>query len=227
MLSLDQVSDVDGDGVTRTTTDAEILAMLLDEPATPRRHWLPVVAVVLVLLAAAGVVYAVLVRDTGPPHPDSWDSRVAPLAEAVAKERGLDFEYPVYVDFLEEEEFTEKVTADDEDLTDEDREEIEQATGLLRAVGLLEGELDLFDTANKLRGAGIVGYYSPEDERIRIRGTEMTPAVRSTLVHELTHVLQDQHFDLEAKTAKAEDDSAASNALDALIEGDARRIEKE
>jgi hypothetical protein len=227
VLSLDRVGDVNGDGVTRTTTDAEVLAMLLDEPTTPRRRWLPVVAVVLVLLAGAGVVYGVLVRDTGPPHPDSWDPRVAPLAEVVAKERGLDFEYPVYVDFLDEEKFTEKVTADDEDLTDEDRKEIEQATGLLRALGLIEGDLDLFETSNELRGAGVVGYYSFEDERIRVRGTEMTPAVRSTLVHELTHVLQDQHFDLETKTAKVEDDSAASSGLDALIEGDARRIEQE
>ena len=30
----------------------------------------------------------------------------------------------------------------------------------------------------------------------RVRGTELTPAVESTLVHELTHALQDQNFDL-------------------------------
>ena len=46
-------------------------------------------------------------------------------------------------------------------------------------------------------------------------------------MHELTHVLQDQQFDLEAMKARAEDDDAASSALDALIEGDARRIETE
>ena len=51
--------------------------------------------------------------------------------------------------------------------------------------------------------------------------------MQSTLVHELTHVLQDQHFDLEAKTKEVEDDSAASSASDALVEGDARRIESE
>lgn len=199
--------------------------MVLDEPPSTRRRWLPVAAVVLALLAASAAVYVMVLRDTGPAHPDSWDPRVAELVETVADERGLDFEHPVFVDFLGDAEFTEQVTADEEDLTDEDRVEMEQWTGLFRAVGFIEGEIDLFDTVNELNGAGIVGYYSYEDERIRIRGTELTPAVRSTLVHELTHVLQDQHFDLEAKTAKVEDDSAAAGALDALIEGDARRIE--
>lgn len=203
--------------------------MILEEPPAPRRRLLVLVAVVVVLalLAGAAAVYVAFVRDTGPPHPDSWDPRVEEFVKIVEDERDLRFKHPVYVDFLEEAEFTKKVTSEDEDLTDEDREGIEQATGLLRALGLIEGDLDLFDTINKLNGTSIVGYYSYEDERIRIRGTELTPAVRSTLVHELTHVLQDQHFGLQEMTKSVEDDSAASGALDALIEGDARRIETE
>ena len=98
---------------------------------------------------------------------------------------------------------------------------------MFRALGLIEGEIDLFATMNELRGAGIVGYYDYESERIRIRGKKLTPTVQSTLVHELTHALQDQHFDLEKRTAKLEkaDDSAASSAFDSLVEGDASRIE--
>jgi hypothetical protein len=221
------MSDVTGDGGARTSS-SEFLGMLLDQQPPPRSRRVPVVGLLgLALLAGAAAAWFFVFRETGPPHPDTWDPRVEALAEVVQDQRDLDFEYPVYVDFLSEAEFTEKVTADDEDLTDEDRKEIEQATGLFRALGLIEGELDLFDSVNKLNGAGILGYYSYEDERIRIRGTELTPAVRSTLVHELTHVLQDQHFDLEAKTKAVEDDSAASSALDALVEGDARRIETE
>jgi uncharacterized protein YjaZ len=60
-----------------------------------------------------------------------------------------------------------------------------------------------------------------------VRGTELTPSVESTLVHELTHALQFQHFDLGKHHEELEeaDDSAASSAYTALVEGDARRIQ--
>ena len=47
---------------------------------------------------------------------------------------------------------------------------------------------------------------------------------RSTLAHELTHALQDQHFDL-TKLQKAATRSHSSGALRALVEGDARRVQ--
>ena len=55
-----------------------------------------------------------------------------------------------------------------------------------------------------------------------VRGTAMTPALRVTLAHELTHVLQDQNFDLN-RVGKLP--SAQSDVLRALAEGDATRIE--
>ena len=203
-------------------------AELTDQtPPPPGRHVWPFVVLALVVLAVAATVYVTVIRETGPPHPDKWDKRVQPFVDIVEEERDLDFEHPVFVDFLPEAEFTEQVTADEEDLSDEDRKEIEQFTGFFRALGLLEGDLDLFEQVNELNGGGIIGYYSFEDERIRVRGEELSPAVQSTLVHELTHALQDQHFDLEAMKKHAEEDDAASGALDSLIEGDARRIEAE
>jgi hypothetical protein len=78
---------------------------------------------------------------------------------------------------------------------------------------------------NDLSEAGVIGYYSYEDKRIRIKGTELTPAVRSTLVHELTHALQDQHFQLAERFEDYADDAARESAFRALVEGDARRIE--
>ncbi len=215
-----------GDTAAWAQQAADAAELTEQTPPPARRVW-PFAVLALAVLAVAAVVYVTVIRETGPPHPDKWDERVQPFVDIVEKERDLDFEHPVYVDFLAEAEFTEKVTADEEDLSDEDRKEIEQLTGFFRALGLLEGDLDLFDKVNELNGGGIIGYYSYEDERIRLRGTELTPAVQSTLVHELTHALQDQHFDLEAMKEHAEDDDAASGALDSLIEGDARRIEAE
>ena len=215
------------------TAQAELLDALVTPDPPPRRGW-PFVLLALVLLTAAAAIGVVVVsRDDGPqgpPHPSKWDASVQKYVDFVEKKRDLKFTHPVYVDFLADAEFTENVTADDDDLTDEDRKEIEQSTGLLRALGLVEGDLDLFDKSNQLRGKGVIGYYSYDDERLRIRGTEITPAVESTIVHELTHALQDQNFDLGKRyeeLAEADDanSSAASDGFDALVEGDARRIE--
>jgi hypothetical protein len=211
---------------------AELLDHLFAPEPPPRRRRWPYAVLALAVVAAAAVALVLVTRDdkpSGPPHPAKWDARVQEYVAIVEQERGLTFEHPVFVDFLSAKAFKEKVTSDDKDLTDEDREDLEQATGLLRAVGLVEGDVDLFNESNKLRGSGVLGYYSYDDERIRVRGTELTPAVRSTLVHELTHALQDQHFDLGKRFEDLEkdEDSAAADGFRALVEGDARRIEKQ
>ena len=197
--------------------------------ASSRRRWPLFLLVLVVLLAgtAAGLLWVRTVRNDGPDHPKVWNARVREYVEAVEDERGLKFKHPVYVDFLSVSDFKDQVTDDEEDLSDEDRREIRQFTGLFRALGLVEGDLDLFKTMNQLAGAGIVGYYSDVDERIRLRGSKLTPTVQSTLVHELTHALQDQYFDIGKRQAQLDKDeaSAASSGYKMVIEGDASRVE--
>lgn len=190
-----------------------------------KRRLILVLAVAVVV--AGAVTGGVLWLNRGSDYPDDWDSRVEDLVAFVEEKRGLEFEHPVYIDFLSEKEFEKEVTSDESDLTDEDREEIEQVTGLMRALGLMKHGVDLFDAVNDLSGGGVIGLYDYDDERIRVRGEELTPAVEATLVHELTHVLQDQHYDLGGKSDEFEerDDSSAAAAWDALVEGDADRIE--
>ncbi len=88
----------------------------------------------------------------------------------------------------------------------------------MRAFGLLTGDVDLSAAVDDFSTAGTLAYYSYEDERITIRGEKVTPAVRSTLVHELTHVLQDQHFkigDRMKKLQKADRADGTSRVDDA------------
>jgi hypothetical protein len=222
------VTDVHG----ALRAQAELLDALLTPDPPPRRRW-PYAVTVLVVIAAAGVGAVLLRRDegpSGPPHPAKWDPTVQKYVDFVEQRRDLKFKQPVYVDFLPDAEFKDQVTADRDDLSDDDVKELENYTGLFRALGLFEGDVDFFDSYNDLQGKGIIGFYSYEDERLRIRGTEITPAVESTIVHELTHALQDQNFDLGQRfddLAEADDvnSSAASEGFDALVEGDARRIE--
>ncbi len=191
----------------------------------------------VVALSAAGLVGSAVVRGDGAgggevggddsSDANPWPAELRPYVDIVEDERDLDFEHPVPVEFLSPADFRRDVTAEKEDLSDDEREEIKQATSMLRAVGLIEGKLDLFEASNDLAGAGVIGYYSYKDEKIRIRGATLTAAAKSTLVHELTHALQDQHFDLgkRQKQYEKDDDSAGGTAFDALVEGDASRIE--
>ena len=69
--------------------------------------------------------------------------------------------------------------------------------------------------------------YSYQDERIRIRGTKVTPIVQAQLVHELTHALQDQRFDTgnRLEMLSRQPDPALAGGLRAVVEGDAQRTQ--
>ena len=51
--------------------------------------------------------------------------------------------------------------------------------------------------------AGILAFYDDQAKEVVIRGTTLDVSHRATLAHELTHVLQDQHFDLPAHRGDA------------------------
>lgn len=182
-----------------------------------------IVALVVVLVLVGGGIgaFVLLSGDDGPDHPDAWDPRVEELAAFVERERGLEFRHPVETSFLTEAEFVEQVEGTAGELTDEEKEEIADDTALWRAIGLVEGDLDLVEAITQLHSETTLAYYDPETKQIVVRGTDLDVSTRVTVVHELTHALQDQHFDLESKL---EDDD--SFAFTGLIEGDATVIEE-
>ena len=194
--------------------------------------WAVLLVVVLVLAIGGYGVKALLLdgKESGRTYPKAWDARIEPYVKIAQKKRGLTFLHPVEVRFLPPAEFEKTVTVDEKELDKDDREEIEQFTGLMRAVGLLSGDVDLFKAFNEVRGGGTLAYYSFEDERITVRGEKVTSAVRATLVHELTHVLQDQYFKIGDRVKRLQKESedkpstSESSVLDGIIEGDAERV---
>lgn len=181
---------------------------------------------IALLLVAGGIV--VTARSSGGgarfAHPDEWDPRVVELVEFVEEARGLRFSHPVYVDFLDEEAYRAEATADEAELTDEERDSLTRDTAVLRALGLAAGEIDLFEAFNTVADSGTLAYYDTDDGRVRVRGTELTVGVRVTVVHELTHALQDQEFDLR-RVFDDDLEPSEQDALRGLVEGDAMRIE--
>ena len=192
---------------------------------TPRPLWLPPLASVIAIVFLASVFTAVVRSvDAGADHPGEWDPRVADLAAFVERARDLDFDHPVHVDFLTPAEYTAATTADEADVPDEAREELRHYEGVLRAMGVASGALDLLTAYNQVADGGTLAFYDPAERRVRVRGTNLTVGLRVTLVHELTHALQDQHFDLE-RIYGEELDSSEALAFRGLVEGDALRIE--
>jgi hypothetical protein len=195
--------------------------------------WL-VVGLVLVMVIGGGLVAWVLLhqesdKQAGPTYPKTWDPRIAPYVKVVEKQRGLTFLHPVAVRFLTGDSFEKEVTRDEGKLDAKERKEIQQFTGLMRAIGLIAGDVDLFAAFNQAHGSGTLAFYSFEDQRITVRGTQLVPGARATLVHELTHALEDQRFGLgkrydELRKSKADSAATEQSILDGISEGDASRI---
>jgi hypothetical protein len=181
-----------------------------------------VLAVLVVLAAIAGAAYVLLAG--GREYPEAWDPRVAPVAEWVAAERGLDFDHPVRVNFLPEAEYAERATEGGGDPAEPDTAQLyADQEAQLRALGFLSGEVDLQAASDTLSDSGTLAFYSPSLEQVFVKGTELTPAIRVTLAHELVHVLQDQAFDLERLQ---EFDDGRGAVLRSLAEGDAAKVEE-
>ena len=181
------------------------------------------VAVLAVAIIAAGAIAVVrITRTDGPDHPDAWDPRVADLVEFVEQERDLRFHHPVTVEFLEPKEFESRVRAQFDGVSEEDRRLLESGSGMFRALGLAEGDLDLLAEMEDFSGSGTLGQYLFDSERIVIRGDQLSLDTKATLVHELTHALQDQVFDVGDRLQENDDDE--SGLLESIIEGDAEVV---
>jgi len=206
---------------------------LAAEPSSEIPLWLVIGLVLVMIVGVAFVGVALLTgkhdKDEAPTYPSAWDPRIAPYAKVVEKQRGLTFLHPVAVRFLPDAAFEKTVRTDRSKLDEEDRKEIEQATGMMRALGFIGGDVDLLDASDDAHGSGTLAYYSFDDRRITIRGLELKPSVRATLVHELTHALQDQRFGVGARLTKLDKESkhastSEGSVLRAITEGDAERV---
>ncbi|MCX7620898.1 MAG: hypothetical protein N2037_08665 [Acidimicrobiales bacterium] len=149
-------------------------------------------------------------------------AEVAMLSRFVEERRGLRFREPVDVDVLAPGDFRTRVLAE----FDKDLETLKAQGDLLIALGMVPADLDVVDAQRKLLGDGVLGFYDPVTKALVVRADRITPFFRQILVHELTHALDDQHFDLD-RPELADRHDGSDWAFLALVEGNARRIENE
>ena len=180
----------------------------------------------MLVVAIAGIV-AVRVVNKKSSYPSSWDPRVLDIVHFDEQHRGLTFDHPVYVDFLTADQYSARTRANSGTLTDEDKKQLQNEEGELRAFGLISSDVDLEKSFNDLADNGTLAFYDPKAKRVSVRGTDLTVNVRVTLAHELTHALQDQHFGIGDDRVSGLKTSQAKEAFRTLVEGDAVRIEDE
>lgn len=154
----------------------------------------------------------------------AWDPRVTDIVAFVESERGLTFDHPIAIDFLSEAAFVALYEAPVEVPTTEDPDVAAAMAGIERAITAWYDDVGLAVGYSPAEGeaavsaAATLGFYSPMDDRVFVRGDQLTAPVRAVLAHELTHALQGQHFDL---ALGGEDDLT----IRSIAEADAMRVE--
>jgi hypothetical protein len=155
-----------------------------------------------------------------PADPAAIQAEAKTIEDFVEHDRGLQYTSDVTVTVLAPAAFQQKVLGE---LTAES-DQLRRQGDVLEAAGVIPAGTDVVAAQRKLLGQGVLGYYDPQTKELYVRGTSITPMLREIMAHELTHALDDQHFDLNRPTL---DDTADDSgwAWSALVEGSAKRVE--
>ena len=100
-------------------------------------------------------------------------------------------------------------------------DEMHAAEVLLRAFGLAPKDFAYRSFLIKLLTEQVAGYYDPKAQQFYLADWIELEGQKPVMAHELTHALQDQHFNLKRFEKWPKGDSDAELAAHALIEGDA------
>lgn len=159
---------------------------------------------------------------TAPPSTEPDPETEATIDDVIAfiEKREAKFKTRPDVQFQDDAEFEKGLLKD----FDDQEKELADEQVLFHALGLLPTNVDLAETMKSALGLGVVGYYDPETKEMVVRGTKLTPYVRTVLAHELTHALDDQLFNLDRpKLDEATDETGYGFTV--LTEGSASYVE--
>jgi hypothetical protein len=178
-----------------------------------------VVLVVALLVGGLGIAPGAAASD----RDARWSPAIRPIAKEVERLRGLRFEHAVPIRHVSDARFRRILREGGDDVVRSLNPGRRRATEVvLRAFGLLEPGRTLADEVRSSNGALVQAFYDPDRREIIVRGHPAGAVGKVLLAHELTHVLQDQHFGLERLDWL--DRPEAQQTFDALVEGDAMRI---
>jgi len=105
--------------------------------------------------------------------------------------------------------------------TDTTPAEMHATEAVLKAFGLAPPDFAYRSFLIKLLAEQVAGYYDPKAQHFYLADWIDIDGQKPVMAHELTHALQDQHFNLKRFDKWPKGDSDAELAVHALIEGDA------
>jgi hypothetical protein len=144
---------------------------------------------------------------------------VEELREEASRLRGLPWKKEVPADLLSREQLAERLAAEIRE--EYSLEEEARDRKWLRRTGLLKPDQDLFGMQIEMLREFVAGYYDPKTDRLYCVEGASGEAQKPVILHELIHALEDQHFDLDARTRPLEDDPDRLFAEKCLGEGSA------
>jgi hypothetical protein len=100
-------------------------------------------------------------------------------------------------------------------------EEMWASETTLKKLGLVPADFQLRPFIIKLLTEQVAGYYNPKTQEFYLADWIDLDGQKPVMAHELTHALQDQHFNLRRFEDWPKHDSDAELAAHALVEGDA------
>ncbi len=178
--------------------------------------------------SAVLLAVALAVSRLGAEEPRLNEAEVRDMQNRVEELRGLTFKRNVEVRLLDEAQLRDNLRRMfDEEWPEARARQTERAW---KALGLIPGDMDLRGAVLDLMTEAIGGYYDPKTKALFLvrRGgggaDDEGGTDRMITIHELTHALQDQHFDLLSIPTDMRGNDDAVTALQCVMEGDANFV---
>lgn len=165
--------------------------------------------------AAAAVDQAVSDRETDATPVATPECHIDAEIAAAVRLRGLPVLAPIRCQILDRKAMVERAMATA--LRETPQEWIDGQVQWLVLLGLAPDGFEMLRALGSLLDEQLAGFYDPQEDVLFVTADT---ADRMTLVHEVVHALQDQHFDLGKRMREAKTSDALSS-LQILAEGDA------
>jgi hypothetical protein len=141
----------------------------------------------------------------------------AQIQHDIEELRGVKFRRPVKVKVADGKGFLEYAKKRQEKTETPERRERDES--IAKMLGLVEPDLDLEKTLEKLLENQVGGFYEPGTDTFYLMDTFGGDIAKIILAHELTHALDDQLYDIDGTLKKAGQRTDAEFAYDAVVEG--------